>query len=184
MMKFENNWWLYFVPECYFDTVLLKKLLKTNKRLVHRKGCNNVIRDLESKRLKDLFAVALIDKDKTELDYLKECKILYNADKLILWKHENQSHFIIQLNPPLEKWIIEMLNENNLKIEDFGYSRNYKKLKKEIKDNIDKEEDEKLNKLLDALIKTDCSTIKKIKSFLIYLKEKNYSVDINELINA
>ena len=184
MVNFEKDWWLYFVPECYFDTVLLKKLLKTNKRLMHRKGCNNVIRDLESTRLKDLFAVAIIDKDKTELNYLKECKILYNANKLILWKHEMQSHFIIQLNPPLEKWVIEMLDENNLKIEDFGYSRNYKKLKKEIKEDIDKEEDEKLNRLVNAIIKTDCATIKKIKSFLLYLKDKNYKSDIKELINV
>ena len=116
MTKFENNWWLYFVPECYFDTVLLKKLLQTKKRLMHRKGCNNVMRDLESKRLESLFAVAIIDKDKTELSYLKECENLYDADKLILWKHQKQNHFIIQLNPPLEKWIIEILDE--CKIED------------------------------------------------------------------
>jgi hypothetical protein len=184
MMKFENNWWLYFVPECYFDTVLLKKLFQTNKRLMHRKGCNNVIRDLESDRLKNLFAVALIDKDKNDLNYLKECKIHYNASKLILWKHENQNHFIIQLNPPLEKWIIEILNENNLKIEDFGYSGDYKKLKRQIKADIDNESNEKLNNLLIAIIKTDCPTIKKIKSILIYLKEKNYNADINDLING
>jgi hypothetical protein len=110
-MKFENNWWLYFKPECYFDTVLLKILLQTNKRLMHRKGCNNVIRDLQSDRAKDLFAIALIDKDKTELNYLKECKVLYDAEKIILWKHERRSHFIIQLNPPLERWVIEILNE-------------------------------------------------------------------------
>ncbi|MEO6997304.1 MAG: hypothetical protein ABI112_04405 [Terracoccus sp.] len=183
-MKFENNWWLYFVPECYFDTVLLKILLQTNKRLMHRKGCNNVIRDLESERLKDLFAVAIIDKDKTELNYLKECKIHFNADRLILWKHEKRNHFIIQLNPPLEKWIVEILNENKMEIEDFGYSGNYKKLKRQIKGDIDAENDERLNKLLKAIIKTDCLTIKKMKSFLIYLKEKNYKVDINELINA
>lgn len=183
-MKFENNWWLYFIPECYFDTVLLKKLLQSNKRLMHRKGCNNVIRDLESERLRDLFAVAIIDKDKAELNYLKECIVLYNAEKLILWKHETKNHFIIQLNPPLEKWVIEILNENNLKIEDFGYSASYKKLKRQIKGDIDNENDEKLNKLLNAIIKTDCLTIKKIKSFLIYLKEKNYEVDLNELCNA
>lgn len=183
-MKFENNWWLYFIPECYFDTVLLKKLLRTNKRLMHRKGCNNVIRDLESERLKNSFAVALIDKDKTELNYLKECKVLYDAEKLILLKHANKNHFIIQLNPPLEKWIVEILNENNLRIEDFGYSGNYKKLKKQIKADIDDESDEKLNRVLNAIIKTDCLTIKKIKSFLIYLKEKNYDADLNELRNA
>jgi hypothetical protein len=184
MDKFENSWWLYFIPECYFDTVLLKKLLQTSKRLMHRKGCNNVMRDLESKRLESLFAVAIIDKDKSELSYLKECKILYDADKLILWKHEKRNHFIIQLKPPLEKWVVEILDDSELKIEDFDYSRNYKKLKKQIKDDIDNEDDEKLNKLLNTIIKTDCLTMKKIKSFLIYLKEKNYSVDINELING
>ena len=184
MMKFENNWWLCFIPEYYFDTVLLKKLLQTNKRLVHRKGCNNVVRDLASDRLKNIFAVALIDKDKVELNYLKECKILYDAEKLILWKHTNRNHFMIQLNPPLEKWVIEILDENKLVIEDFGYSRNYKELKRQIKNDIDNEGDEKLNKLISAIIKTDCATIKKIKSVLLYLKEKNYDVDINELKNG
>ncbi len=131
-----------------------------------------------------MFAVAIIDKDKSELSYLKECESLYDADRLILWKHKKQNHFIIQLNPPLEKWIIEILDESNLKIEDFGYSGNYKKLKREIKEDIDNEGDEKLSKLLNAIIKTDYKTVKKLKSFLLYLKEKNYSVDINDLINA
>ncbi len=151
---------------------------------MHRKGCNNVIRDLDSKRLKDLFAVAIIDKDKNELNYLKECTVLYNADKLVLWKHQIRQQFVIQLNPPLENWLIEILNESNLEIEDFGYSNNYKKLKRQIKDDIDNEGDEKLNKLVNAVIKTNCSTIVKLKSFLLYLKEKNYQFDTNELINA
>lgn len=83
MDKFEENWHLHFVPECFFDTVLIKKLFQTNKRLVHRKGCNNVVNDLDSERLKELFAVAIIDKDKRELDYLKNCTVLYNENKII-----------------------------------------------------------------------------------------------------
>ena len=69
-------------------------------------------------------------------------------------------------------------------IEDFGYVRDYKKLKKQTKDDIDNEGDERLNKLVNTIIKTDCASIKKIKSFLQYLKEKNYQVDIKELING
>ena len=91
MVKFENNWWLYFIPECYFDTILLKKLLQTDKRLMHRKGCNNVVNDLNSKRLMNEFAVAIIDKDKVQLNYLRECKVCYNADKLVLWKHKKRN---------------------------------------------------------------------------------------------
>jgi hypothetical protein len=41
-----------------------------------------------------------------------------------------------------------------------------------------------LNKLINAIIKTDSPTIKKIKFFLLYLKEKNYNVDLKELQNG
>jgi hypothetical protein len=116
--------------ECYFDTVLLRKILQTNERLIHRRGCNNVVNDL-NKRLIDDFAVGIIDKDKYELDYLKDCEVLYDADKLLLWKHKNRLQFVIQLNPPLEKWVVELLDENNLNIEDFGYPRDYKRLKQQ-----------------------------------------------------
>jgi hypothetical protein len=69
-------------------------------------------------------------------------------------------------------------------VEDFGYSANYKKLKREIKADIDTESDERLNRLLNAIIKTNCPTIKKLKSILIYLKSKNYNADLNELSNG
>ncbi|MCW3109589.1 MAG: hypothetical protein JWQ09_4095, partial [Segetibacter sp.] len=126
----------------------------------------------------------LIDKDKRELDYLKSCTILYNADKIILWKHKDRLQFVIQLDPSLEDWVITILNESGLSIESFGYSTDFKKLKDQIKDDIDNENDDKLNKLINAVIKTDCETIRKLKSFLIYLKEMNYRTDINELING
>ncbi len=184
MVNFENSWYQYFVPECFFDTVLLLKLMKTNKRLMHRKGCSNVVNDFKSERLKNLFAVAIIDNDKKELDYLKDCEIKYDANKLRLLKHKTEKHFLIQLNPPLEKWIIEVLEENNLEIESFGYPRDYRKLKKKIKNDIDNENDLKLNKLVEAIIKTDCEAIKKLKFFLQYLKDKNYEADIKDLINA
>ncbi len=184
MINFEENWHQHFVPECFFDTVFLKRLLQTSRRLMHRRGCNNVINDLDSPRLKDSFAVGIIDRDKRDLAYLKQCKVFHDSDKPILWKHNDRLQFIIQLNPPLENWIVSILDENGLKIEDFGYSRNFKKLKQQIKDDIDNEKDDKLNKLVSAVIKTDCATIKKIQSMLLYLKEKNYQTDINELINA
>ncbi len=126
--------------------------MQTKKRLVHRKGCNNVVNDLDSERLKELFAVAIIDKDKRELDYLKNCTVLYNENKIILWKHKDRLQFVIQLDPPIEDWLITILNENGLRIEDFGYDRDFKKLKKQIKEDIDNESDDKLNRLVNAVI--------------------------------
>lgn len=184
MSRFETEWHTHFVPECFFDTVLLKALLQTTKRVRHKKGCDNVLRELESERLKDDFAVALIDRDKREPEYLKSCSVYFDNYKLLLWKHSFKQQFIIQLNPPLEKWIIEVLDEAGLKIESFGYPRDFKLLKSKIKNDIDDETDEKLNKLVKAIINTNCETIKKMKAVLVYFKEKNYEADINELKNV
>jgi hypothetical protein len=186
MKKYEDNWWMHFVPECYFDTVILKALLKTSKRVLHRKGCNNVVNELKDRKkdLFDDFAVAIIDKDKKDLDYLKDCILIRNEKRLILWKHDVKNHFIIQIDPPIEKWIIEILSEHGLNIEDFGYPSDYKELKRAIKEDIDSEDDAKLKKLVRKIIDTDCSTIILFRNILNYLKENNYSVDINELKNV
>jgi hypothetical protein len=181
MNSFEERWWQHFIPECYFDTVLIKKLLQCDNRLIHRRGCHNVINDLKSERLKESFAVAIIDKDKNEVSYLTDCKEHYSANQLILMKHKQREHYVIQLNPPLEKWIISVLDSNGLKIEDFGYSREYKKLKRQIKYDITSERDDKLGKLTNAIIKTDCNPIKALKTILLYLKEKNIKSDVEEL---
>jgi len=184
MKKFSKNSTLYFIPECYFDTVIVKKLLGTNKRLLHLKGCNNVINKLKGKDLKNEFAVAIIDKDKKEVDYLGECSIVREVGYLILWKHNVEKHFIFQLNPPIEKWTFRILQDAGLKLEDFGYSSNFKSMKKAIKEDLDDEDDKDVVKLADAIIATKCETITFFKASLQYLKEKNYAADINELKNV
>jgi hypothetical protein len=184
MKKYEEKWGMHFVPECYFDTVLLKALLETNKRVFHKKGCNNVINELRFKSLKDDFAVAVIDKDKNEIDYLRECWILIGLSGFVLWKHQTKLHFIIQINPPVEKWVLQILGENGLRIVDFGYPANFKKLKKAIKHDIDNEKDEKLNTLVKAIIGTNSYQIVQLRRILKLLKDKNYHIDINELKNV
>jgi hypothetical protein len=184
-----ENWHSHFVPECYFDTVLFKKILKTNKRLKHRKGCNNVVNSFRIVRgkkgdLYDSFGVGMVDKDKKELDYLNECEAIIESDNLILWKHKEKQHFVIQLCPPIEKWIVEILDADNKSVDEFGYSKDFKKLKHEIKEDIDDEGDERLNNLLNAIISSKSETIKKLEAILLYLRDKTYQADINELKNV
>jgi hypothetical protein len=76
------------------------------------------------------------------------------------------------------------LDESGLRIEDFGYSRDYKDLKKAIKYGINGEGDEKLKRLTNVISKLDCESVRILKQFLHYLKDKNYKADINELING
>lgn len=189
MNKFEENWWLYFVPECYFDTVLFKKILQTNKRLKHTKGCNNVVnrfRIINGKKgdLYDSFGVGMVDKDKRDLDYLNECDEIISLPNLILWKHKQRQHFIIQLNPPLEKWVIEVLKSDKRNVEEFGYVNDWKKLKKALKDDIDDENNDRLNLFVNAILSSSNPVIENLKKILLYLKDKTYQADINELKNG
>jgi len=49
-----------------------------------------VINELRHKSLKDDFGVAVIDKDKKEIDYLKDCIVVRELEKLIIWKHKSR----------------------------------------------------------------------------------------------
>jgi hypothetical protein len=187
-----ENWHQYFVPECFFDTVLFKKIMKTDKRLKHTKGCFNVVnrfKNINGRKgdlFDSLFGLGMVDKDRKELNFLKEeCKIEIELPMLILWKRNDKvkKHYILQLNPPLEKWIIAVLDESNLKIEDFEYPREYKRLKKIIKNDIDNENDFKLTRLVNAILSTDHSAIRNLKTILLYFKEKTKDADVNKLKN-
>ena len=184
-----ENWNSCFVPECFFDTVLFKKILQTNKRLKHTRGCFNVVnrfRIINGKKgdLYDSFGVGMVDKDKKELDYLDECDEIINLQNLILWKHQQRPHFIVQLNPPLEKWVIEMLKSDNKSVEEFGYVNDWKKLKRALKDDIDEENNERLNLFVDAILSSSNPVIENLRKILLYLRDRNYQADINELKNV
>lgn len=185
-----ENWHTCFVPECFFDTVLFKKILQTNRMLKHTKGCFNVVnrfRNVKGKKgdlFDSPFGLGMVDKDSKQLDFLKdECddKKKIELPMILVWKHKVRNHYIIQLEPPLEKWLIKILDECNLKIEDFGYSRNYQKLKAEIKNDIDNEKNIKLNKLVNTFVNLSHPVIRNLKTILLYFKEKTINADIEEL---
>jgi hypothetical protein len=181
-----ENWHSCFVPECFFDTVLFKKLLQTNRRLKHSRGCFNVVnrfRNINGKKgdLFDSFGVGMVDKDKHDLDYLKSCKEIYISELLILWEEKGKHHYIIQLNPPIEKWVLIISSDLSKRITDFGYTSEPKKLKRQIKDDIDDEEDKNLNDLVLFLANSNHPVINNLRTILLYLKEKNYKADSEEL---
>src|SRR5438045_3161136 len=96
------------IPECYVDTNLIETLVPPLKRnhkqgYNHQKGCGTVASRMQ-KQFADRFALGIIDKDKNELDYLKEFTEIINNGSLILHKHKNKHHYIIQLNPAIERF--------------------------------------------------------------------------------
>jgi hypothetical protein len=171
-----------FVPECFFDTVLVKSILQTNEVLNHKKGCNEVVKVMQAGKLKDRFAVGVVDKDKKDLSYLKEFRS-YPFENLVLHQHDSKPHYVIQLDPPLEQWIINVAREADIDIKAFGLPDNIARLKKVTKSEL-ASESKQLKDLCRVLIASGSPTIRRLAGWLRALKKETYNVDINELING
>lgn len=174
----------HFLPECYFDTVLIKMALRMREkdRVNHKKGCNNVVKAMKDGELSDVFAVGIVDRDKRELDYLREFHV-YEYKNLKLHKHLTRPHYVIQLDPPLEEWILRIADEGNVDVLDYGLTTDINKLKKITKSEL-AEETAELQRLCRALINSNSQTITRLCNWLNYFKEKQHQSDIKELINV
>jgi hypothetical protein len=71
------------IPECFIDTNLLETLVPPITQYNHQKGCGTVTKVMKE-RFTDRFALGIIDKDKYEVEYLKEFEEVCSSDSLIL----------------------------------------------------------------------------------------------------
>ena len=168
---------LNIIPECYFDTVLVKSILQL-KKVNHQNCCSKVVSTI--KRIDD-FAVGIVDKDKNDLDYLtKECTKEITTENLVLWKHRIKNHYVIQLAPAIERWVLNAINESNIEIEDLGIPNDLEGLKKYTKHGL-VSENEEIKRLCKRLVNSNGATINTLSAWLNYLYAHNRNADINTL---
>ena len=108
------------MPECFADTLMIETFVPPLIRYNHKHSCSQVENEMIRGKLKDKFAVGIIDKDKHSIKYLNEFVQKDKVDgSLILWRHkaENKHHYIIQLQPALEKWILNICAEENINLQ-------------------------------------------------------------------
>ncbi len=170
---------LAVIPECYVDTNLVETLVPPQKQYNHQKGCGTVTKVMKEK-FTDSFAVGVIDKDKKEVDYLKEFTEIGKSDGLILHKHKTRPHYIIQIAPAMERFIFQCLANAGLSAADFGLPTNLDLFRKESK-TINSKDDDRFKKLFKALRNAGSAEILRLSEIIKYLKEKNYQADEGEL---
>ena len=113
---------LAVIPECFVDTNLIETLVPPiGKGYNHQKGCGTVTKVMKAK-FANSFAVGIIDKDKRQVDYLNEFDEVINVDTLLLHKHKNKQHYIIQINPAIESFIMQSANSVGVSVTDFSLS--------------------------------------------------------------
>lgn len=94
----------HIMPECFVDTNLIEFLL--NAGVNHQHCCSQVVNQLRTK-FENRFAIGIIDKDKVELGYIKDCDKIAETQHLTLMKHKNKCQYLITIKPAIDRFILD-----------------------------------------------------------------------------
>lgn len=171
------------------DTCLVNVLLNVGKKesVNHAKGNSSVAIKMKT-IFGDAFAVGIIDRDKREIEYIKEF-VLYNAtlpDKLLLYKHPDKHHYFIQLCPESENWICAVSDDLEIDMAEYELPTDPRELAKESKD-VSVGEDIRFVRLFREIrkraLETEYAPVVKLINWLNELRENNYMANIDNLKN-
>lgn len=163
------------LPECYVDTNLIETLLRDG--CSHQKGCGTVTKVMQE-RFDDEFAVGIIDKDRKEVAYLEQFKECVNTDTLFLYKHKTKHHYIIQIYPGIEQFMLAAADSVGVSLADFDLPTDLEPLKKQSKTATSKE-DYRFKNLFRTLLQLDAPSIIRLRDWIVYLKDARYKVDLD-----
>ncbi len=172
---------LAVIPECFVDTNLIETLVPPKgKGYNHQKGCGTVTKVMKE-RFSDSFALGIIDKDKRQVDYLNEFTEVIDAGSLLLHKHKSKPHYIIQINPVVETFIIDNATSVGISITDYDLPNEMDLFKKESKQEQSKK-DPRFRDLFRAVNKAGAADFLKLAMWVEYLRDNNYKADIKEMM--
>ena len=172
---------LAIIPECNVDTNLIETLVPPQgKGYNHQKGCGTVTKVMKE-NFSDRFALGIIDKDKKQVDYLNEFDEVINAGALLLHKHKTRHHYIIQISPAVETFVIENANSVGITVTDFDLPAEIYLFQKESKQEQSKK-NSRFKNLFKAIKKAEAVDFLKLAKWVEYLREKNYKADTADLL--
>lgn len=167
------------IPECYTDTNLIETISGSSNEFNHQKSCNKVSQTMQT-RLSESFAVGIIDKDKRQIKYLDEFENVVSTGDLSLFKHPLKHHYIIQISPAVESFILKSAKEVGISLKTFGLSDDLNDLKRITKRQTSRS-NPNLRRLFSELKNKKATQIVILSNWISYLKEKNYKSNIEEL---
>ena len=174
------------MPECYLDTNLVETIVPperigSTRGYNHQRSCNKVIDEMIGK-LKDNFALGIVDQDKRELSRTTEFRLLTEKYSLKLYKHQQKYHYLI-FHPPIEKWILDEAQNVGIALDNHRYNlpTTLKGLRDE-KSEFSKN-DPRFKRLFRDLKEHNATGITLLAKWVEHLKTNPYNVDITLLQN-
>jgi hypothetical protein len=175
------------MPECYLDTNLVETIapperIGSTRGYNHKRSCNKVVDEMMGK-LKDDFALGIVDKDKRPLSRTVGFKLIAEKQNLKLFKHPEKNHYLI-FHPPIEKWILDEAQNVGIALDDTRYN-----LPTTLKDLIDETKNEfskndpRFKCLFRDLINHNALGINLLARWVEHLKSNPYNAEIAILQN-
>ena len=168
------------LPECFVDTNIVNTFLTMEQVYTdanHCHGCNKVGNMMQEK-LKDNFALGIIDKDKRQHSYNKEFHSLGNTEHLELLKHPTNQHYLIRITPAMDGFILKVAGRQCVNMSDYDLPNNLKKFT-EITKNASAKDNANLKKLFKNIVNDKEMTL--LKNILGYISKNKYNCSDKEL---
>lgn len=174
---------LCIIPECYIDSSLVEIILDAGKNHVnHQKGNGTVARTMENK-FADGFCIGVLDEDRKPLSYLQDFEVKKQNDFLKLFKHKSRHHYVVQIRPAVERWLLNICEKYEIELDEFELPTEFEALKKESK-SITSKHDNRFLGLFKKLVEKDVEPVKILKKWLIYLNDKRFQANVESDLNG
>ncbi len=168
---------LEIIPECFVDTTLVSALLG-GIGVNHQKSCNNVVAKMRGK-FGDGFAVGIIDNDKRRPGYLDEFTCVASSTHIQLLKHPQKNHYIIVLSPACEGFVLSVVQQAGLSMEDYNLPGELDNLKKITKSIVSSKDARLVGLFKDLRLCGECAILKNV---LVYLLENRYKATEKDMV--
>lgn len=170
---------LAIITECYADTNLIETLVPPCHRgYNHQRNCQKVGSTMKH-NFDGAFALGIVDHDKVPIPYLKECDLIVNTGSLLLHKHKTQPHYIIQLSPPLERFMLNAAKDIGLSLKECELSDDLKELTNNHTKKLISKTDPKLKNAFKAL--KNAPSFALLRNWIEYLKVNTTTADVEVL---
>lgn len=95
---------------------------------------------------------------------MKEFLLIANTQQIYRFKHKEKPHYIIQIAPAVEKFILAAVAEKGIKLSDYALPTDFEELKKRTK-SVESKQDVVFQELLKNILdSSNVTTLKKATS--------------------
>lgn len=131
-------------------------------------------------KLADSFALGIIDKDKKDLDYLNEFDEAIQIGNLFLFKHRTRHHYLIQISPATERFILDNAAACGIIMSDYDLPHSLSELMS-VSKKTDSKKDHCFKRLFRDIQNIGSPEFTVLTNWILYLKTQTYQADMNEL---